>query len=469
MLIFLPGLEIDWNNLDTPLKQIGNGLDAERFGLVQDDSEEVIPFTSRDWIFIKECIYGKPLEAPDAPTNQTAFVGRGKEKEFLYQIVNNKLNGWDTDRSDYFERDSSAAKREGANFSILSREVRVAKGVCPIPSKCFECKERAMPRTHLMLCHPNKLVGNAMNFFNQRIKNHDEIYTHKKTKSAELTLTDVLLAADMKFDMLLSTQNDDPDGLPVQSRFNNFPYSKLPISRAWMYPRLFARLDDTIVGTIENKVVDIGPRSFPVLAPLLRRLKSHDFYKCVGEVEIEVVGGAEVWQLSEDEIKRDIMSEDVLYDNGDNNIIRLDADDFIVEKRELHCGSKEYNPVSQMRFYSKSDAAKLKNSPDELPLALEVNEANLPMNTLKSFIKRSIRLYSRYSDKNQFVTLVFQNWCSHREERLLAPPGCSLKTFALEGEGDDGIGSQPALLTQDPDEDHLATPAPKRSKRKLGY
>lgn len=169
------GLEIDWDNLDKPLKQIGDGLDAERFGLVQDDSEEIVLFTSRDWIFIKECIYGKPLEFPDAPVDQKAFVGRGKNKEFLYQVVNNKLNGWDTDRSDYFERDSSAAKSERANYGILSREARVARGVCPVPSQCFECKENSEPGVHLMLCHPNKLVGNAMNFFNQRIKNHEEI------------------------------------------------------------------------------------------------------------------------------------------------------------------------------------------------------------------------------------------------------------------------------------------------------
>ena len=168
-------MEIDWENLDKPLKQVGNGLDAERFGLVQDDSEDVVAFTSRDFVFIKECIYGKPLEVPDSPSDQTTFVGREKNKEFLYQIVNNKMNGWDTDRSDYFERDSSAAKREGSNFGILSREARVARGVCPIPSKCYECKERMEPGIHLMLCHPNKLVGNAMNFFNQRIKNHEEI------------------------------------------------------------------------------------------------------------------------------------------------------------------------------------------------------------------------------------------------------------------------------------------------------
>jgi hypothetical protein len=283
--------------------------------------------------------------------------------------------------------------------------------------------------------------------------------------TAELLLTDLLVEADKEYDMLLSTQVDDPDGLPLHHRFVTFPYPKLPISRAWMYPRLFARLDDSILGIIENKVADSGPQTFPTLRKLLKRYRGHDFYKCVGEVEIEVVGGAEMWALTEDQIKQDIMSEEVVYDSKDGKL-SLNKDDFIVEKRELHCGSKENNPVSQMRFYAKSDSQKLKNHPEELPLATEVDEASLPMNTLKSFIKRSIRLYSRNSEKNEFITMVFHNWRSHREERLMFPPGCSFKTFNHEDEGEDGIGSQPALLTQ---EDHdIDTPAPKRAKRSLG-
>jgi hypothetical protein len=281
-----------------------------------------------------------------------------------------------------------------------------------------------------------------------------------------MVLIDLLLAADMEYDMLLATQNDDPDGLPVQPQFHNFLYAKLPISRAWMYPRLFARFDDSIIGIIENKVVDGGPKAFPRLRQLLKRFRGHDFYKCVGEIEIEVVGGPEMWQLTEDEIKQDIMSEKVTFDGGDV-LLRLNEDDFIVEKRELHCGSKEHNPVSQMRFYSKQDVPKLKNTPDELPVAVEVDEACLPMNTLKSFIKRSIRLYSRSSEKNEFITHVFENWISHKEERMGAPPGCLMKIFAVEeGDGEEGNGSQPVLLTQD--DSFAASPTPKRVKRKLG-
>lgn len=209
-------------------------------------------------------------------------------------------------------------------------------------------------------------------------------------------------------------------------------------------------------------MVETGPRSFPTLRPLLKRFRGHDFYKCVGEVELETIGGAAMWALSEDEIKRDIMNEDVFYD-GEDGLLHLNGDDFIVEKRELHCGSKENNPVSQMRFYSKSDNQKLKNYAEDLPMAMEVDQASLPMNTLKFFMKRSIRMYSRSSEKNEFMSLVFENWRSHKEQHLLAPPGCSLKTFIQDGD-DDGHDSQPTLLTQ---EDEIVTPVVKRAKRKL--
>ena len=51
------GLEIDWDNLDKPLKQIGDGTDAERFGVVL-GGDKYDPLTSRDWIFIKEVRVG---------------------------------------------------------------------------------------------------------------------------------------------------------------------------------------------------------------------------------------------------------------------------------------------------------------------------------------------------------------------------------------------------------------------------
>ena len=40
----------------------------------------------------QECIWGEPLPS------ETEYVGRGKEKNFMYQLVNNKKNGIDIDK-----------------------------------------------------------------------------------------------------------------------------------------------------------------------------------------------------------------------------------------------------------------------------------------------------------------------------------------------------------------------------------
>ncbi len=40
----------------------------------------------------------EPLSKPHAPIDQADFVGRGDEKEFLFDIVHNRHNGLDVDK-----------------------------------------------------------------------------------------------------------------------------------------------------------------------------------------------------------------------------------------------------------------------------------------------------------------------------------------------------------------------------------
>ena len=75
-----------------------------------------------------------------------------------------------------------------------------------------------------MICYPVKHISEAMSFFETRINNHDKIYTHKKTKAAELLLVDLMVEADRHFSMFLSTHDDS---FPTHSRFVDFKYPKL--------------------------------------------------------------------------------------------------------------------------------------------------------------------------------------------------------------------------------------------------
>ena len=171
------GLEIDWNRLDEPLKQIGNGIDCDKFGVVgRNTNDECIPFTSRDWIFIKECIMATPLDTPDAPSRQLTFIGR-PEKEYLYDIVSNRYSGLDVDKIDYYDRDSLAAfGSKRGELQVFLREATVAWGKCPDIKQSYKCMSHPIdPELNLMICYPSKLVEAAMDFFSQRKKNHAAI------------------------------------------------------------------------------------------------------------------------------------------------------------------------------------------------------------------------------------------------------------------------------------------------------
>jgi hypothetical protein len=105
MLAYL-GLAVDEENLDKPLRQIGDGVDANLFGTVDSSTGKLHVLTSRDVIFIKECIAGGPLpkrgmsiEGLKRSMECVEYVGRpDPNKEFLYDIVSNKHSGFDFDK-----------------------------------------------------------------------------------------------------------------------------------------------------------------------------------------------------------------------------------------------------------------------------------------------------------------------------------------------------------------------------------
>jgi HD superfamily phosphohydrolase len=145
------GMQIDETNLDKPLRQIGDGIDARRFGVgecwvdgddgISDRSDEEDEerhdgpalskdevMTSRDWIFIKECVVGGPLPPRgvsihefkrSAAGRRAQFIGRDQHlkefhlKEFLYDVVSNRHSGLDVDKIDYLARDT--LKAHGSN------------------------------------------------------------------------------------------------------------------------------------------------------------------------------------------------------------------------------------------------------------------------------------------------------------------------------------------------------------------
>jgi hypothetical protein len=215
-------------------------------------------------------------------------------------------------------------------------------------------------------------------------------------------------------------------------------------------------MDDTISSIIENKTLENPSSRLDRLRQLLNDRRRHKVYKRVGEVEKGTMGGDEFWKMSEDEMKEELLyqheryfGEPARYKGKDSELMTLRPEDFIVEKRELHYGSKEKNPVSQMRFLEKNDQMNINNPIDKLPVAKEVE--NFPMNTPRDFVRRTVRVFCRSHEKFEMLYHVFQEWNLLKNDIIEAGPSCDFNVFQFAEVDEDQMeteqDSQP--ITQD--------------------
>jgi HD superfamily phosphohydrolase len=252
------GLAIDMEHLDKPLKQIGHGVDPRTFCVynssVRSESDENI-LTSRDWIFIKECIYGEPIPGVKEKLGIDERIGRKEdEKEWLYDIVSNRYSGIDVDKVDYFARDQrrSLAEIGRVNVTILF-EARVAKAGCKNP-RCKRCEPGG--RQHYMICYPKKCVREVCRFFRIRKDMHGMVYQHKTTTASGCMVIDILKKADLHY--LIKGKDQ-----------------LLPISRAVLDQEAFLQLKDTIIDSIaESTSEELRPARELAKRFLARKLYS---------------------------------------------------------------------------------------------------------------------------------------------------------------------------------------------------
>ena len=146
------GVAIDMSRLDAPLQQITNIVSAKSIRCYwdecEDDDEEKRNreiLTSRDWIFIKECIYGGPIPEVVTRFGKKERIGRLDPRlEWLYDIVSNRHNGIDVDKVDYFARDARHTLNEAGKFGI-----QILLKLCTRLMTHFSCRPSSYtPREH---------------------------------------------------------------------------------------------------------------------------------------------------------------------------------------------------------------------------------------------------------------------------------------------------------------------------------
>jgi len=459
------GLEIDLRPeyLDKPLKQIGDGIDAETVRCYWNDSpasEQDLSqvLTNRDWIFIKECITGEPLPEVVEHLGINRRVGREDPKlEWLYDIVCNKPNKMDVDKVDYFARDARRTLNGSGNIDIaIINEACVARADCKNAANCEKCKSG---QYHYQICYPEKCAERLIDFFRNRGKYHEYIYQHKTSVAASYMVSDILKEADLHF--LLPTSTG----------------SKLPLSRAFYDPHSFERLRDSII----DQIAYSDSPELKTARDLALRYKRRDLYKICKEEKIHMDNPIhkELWDRVEatpNEVVREIISQNPQHDGNDGVLIELKENDVIIKCGKWDQGHKDRNPLEFLRFVDKSTPSfAIDGSFGDEQLARKVDEKDYGMHLSRQFSKRVIRVYTRDPTKRDLIAHAFeQYWESHIKSAPVAsayPP----KHYELEHAAasdasytDESLAGGHALnvnkLTQesdDEDEPHTLAAKPK--------
>lgn len=478
-LAFL-GLAIDEYDLDQPLKQIGNGIDArsmrakpdvlsqsggnEEASMSADENDSAI-LTSRDWIFVKECIWGKPIPEIEA-IHGPGFHGRkGEHQDWLYEIVRNRHSGLDVDKVDYYARDRRRAMRESGEIDkVMIEEAIVAWAPCTDPKSCFRCRHHQsssssapskakdrLRNKHLMICYPDKMIGASMNFFKTRFELHSIIYKHKTNLGVAYMISDILCLADPHF--LVSTAPfHGTSGSMTANGTAKMEHEKLPLSRAMLHPMSYVRLRDSVIDQIEATTC-------PELEParnLVHRLYSRDLYKCVTTKVLKIHKIAKdrrIWELSSSGIVKDIVDFKSQHDDGKGGTIQLIEHDVIVDKCEIHHGQKHHDPISKMRFVEKSQLNKLSTTNyKELPEAKIVNDGDYESYLPRTLMECSLRIYCRDTSKVDLLRHAFELWWDsiHDEMEMTDEPK-KQNGYRQQEQHEVAILSQE---TDDDDEDH---------------
>ena len=141
-----------------------------------------LPFTQSEINFIIDCI--------EPPGNE--------EKNFKYQIVNNKVNSIDADKIDYIQRDNYHL-----GFGLNEKYLRLI----------HDCRVVQFEGS-LVLGWPNKLEDEVLSLFASRYRLHKKVYNHHTVKAAEYSLTNILKKV-LEFDVPWNSLTDNIISMPI--------------------------------------------------------------------------------------------------------------------------------------------------------------------------------------------------------------------------------------------------------------
>ena len=284
-------------------------------------------FDENDVAFVKEMISNKPL----GDTRQDwAYIGRGKDKSFLYDIVANKISGLDVDKWDYIQRD---AHHLGIPNNFDSNRLMKFLRVIEVEGR-------------KQICIRDKELNTVYEMFATRAKLFRSAYFHKTVQAIDHMFTDVLKIAD--------------------------PYIKYPtavkgefvtLSEASRDFHAYSYVNDSVIHTIRTA----AEPKLDGAKELLNKIMERKLYPLLGRVCMK-----DKIEMSKEELAAKICSFQT--EIGNETETPLSADDLKIDLAMVHFGMKQNNPLTNLYFFSKTDINKaFKISKTDLSSMLPTN------------------------------------------------------------------------------------------------
>ena len=280
--------------------------------------------------------------------------GQMYKKSFLYEIVNNKRNGIDCDKFDYFARDCH-------NVGVQSN---------------FDCQRyfhttRIMPiGDELQICVRDKEVFNLYELYHTRSSLHQRVYQHK----TEAPIKDMLVEALSKVDEMFEISA-----------------SILPEKR-----RRYTNLTDSIIHDICSS--EANDEKTKDAQALLLRIKKRQLYKFCGEIYLPQDHPVVTMEKTEEEFKDEIIAsiESI-------NPATLSGEIF-VSVAVIKPNKKGEDPIKKVNFFNKS--GKLVKFPDE----------QLRQMGPAVWVKKIVRVYAKSlkSEVQDEVRKCFKEMCKEK-------------------------------------------------------
>ncbi|KAL4233143.1 SAM domain and HD [Mactra antiquata] len=211
-----------------------------------DDEFKNYELEEKEKEFIKQLIYRRPYDEDPEEEDRARKekTGRGKDKEFLYQIVANQTNGLDVDKWEYFARDCYMLGISN-NFDYR---------------RCMQLARVMKVKDRKQICFRDKEMFDLIEMYHSRYTLHKRACKHKTGLIIDIMITDALKAGN--------------------EHYRKFPDSNdelLTMSEAINDMKAYTHLTDDVLNDIGRSTVDELKQS----RYIINRLAKRDLYKCI--------------------------------------------------------------------------------------------------------------------------------------------------------------------------------------------